>query len=86
MDFLEKSDTKKLLTLESDMPMGQYKGESVSWVLENDPSYLQWVWKTVDWIEFDIDLEERVVNSTFNDFIEDGWIHDGDYERWGDEG
>ena len=70
MSFLE-SKGKEILTLESTMSFGQYKGESVSYVLENDIEYLQWVWKNVGWLEFDIDLEERVVNATFNDYLEE---------------
>ena len=53
MSFIEPKQ-KQVLTKESQMPFGQYKGESVSWVLDNDPQYLLWVWENVDWLEFDI--------------------------------
>ena len=70
MSFIEPKE-KKVLTKESSMPFGQYKGEDVSWVLENDPQYLYWVWENIEWLEFSIELEEIVTSETFDSHIED---------------
>jgi len=65
MSIIEPRE-KKVLTKESIMSFGQYKGESASWVLEFDPQYLYWVWQNIEWLEFDVELEEEVIDNTFD--------------------
>ena len=47
--------------LETKLPFGKYKWETVSWVMEKDPSYLQWAYNegiitADDWLVEEIEV------------------------------
>jgi len=70
------------------MVFGKYKGESVDYILDNDPSYLRWVYENVDWVEIKEPIIEQVISLCELDsdsytykppMIDDGWGDDGDW-------
>lgn len=55
---------KPILNIHSTLSFGKYKGQSVKYVLREDPSYLLWVYEKVEWLSFDetlLDMCEEAV-------------------------
>jgi len=53
-----------LTSLSDLMPFGQYKGETMEWILENDPSYILWL---EDKVDMDVSIVDRAYDLVFRD-------------------
>ena len=43
------------IDMDDEMPFGKYKGETVSWIIDNDPDYLGWLLENTE-TEFSDDV------------------------------
>lgn len=71
----------KPLRKDSVMRFGQYKGETVEYVMKFDPAYLLWALDHVDGFDLATDTFDALVDYLYPIDDEPSW-----YERYGDEG
>lgn len=51
----------KVLTLSSRLYFGKHKGCSIQYVIDNDPTYMPWALRTINWLKVD-SITESVIN------------------------
>lgn len=61
----------KILTLEDEFTFGKHKGETVAEVCDDDPGYILWASKNIDWIEFDKGIVEACEAAALQDRVEE---------------
>lgn len=75
----------QILTLEDTMKFGKHCGETISQVVDENPSYIRWIIENVDYIAFDMDVIEKLnipksvleLNANkINDFEDDSLDYD----------
>ena len=52
--------------LDSIITFGQYKGRSIDYVLDIDPNYIIWAYKSIYWFDIDNDVEEMADSLRFD--------------------
>ena len=71
---------KKIITEEYVFTFGQYKGETVDYVLGIDPSYVEWCSENISWFDIDVFVQERIVENEFSDNVKRIFRDDSTYD------
>lgn len=45
------------------MVFGQYKGRSIEWIIDNDPQFISWSLKNIDWFRLNKDAMDKLLTT-----------------------